>query len=91
MNLRFLLDKGGWRDHPAYTVNGMALLIRSALTHAAAGHQRRSGAQGRLIVAACALHCARGGLFLLQLAGVTLFAAAAAMFAAGLWAASCSS
>ncbi|EFN50743.1 hypothetical protein CHLNCDRAFT_142545 [Chlorella variabilis] len=27
VNLRFLLDKGGWRDHPAYTVNGMALLI----------------------------------------------------------------
>lgn len=27
VNLRFLLDKGGWRQHPAYTANGMALLF----------------------------------------------------------------
>jgi hypothetical protein len=28
VNLRFLLDKGGMRDHPVYTVNGVLLLLR---------------------------------------------------------------
>jgi hypothetical protein len=28
VNLRYLLDKGGWRQHPAYTFNGVALLVR---------------------------------------------------------------
>lgn len=30
VNLRYYLDKGGWREHPAYTANGMALLLRRA-------------------------------------------------------------
>ena len=30
LQMRYLLDKGGWRDHPVYTVNGMALLVRWA-------------------------------------------------------------
>lgn len=28
VNLRFLLDKGGWRDHPLYALNGFLLLAR---------------------------------------------------------------
>lgn len=27
VNVRYLLDKGGWKDHPIYTANGMALLL----------------------------------------------------------------
>ncbi|KAL4424130.1 hypothetical protein ABPG75_001431 [Micractinium tetrahymenae] len=27
VNVRFLLDKAGWKDHPIYTANGMALLL----------------------------------------------------------------